>query len=82
MPSNDQLAAMLRSKVGAGSAEDLWALDGLEGEALVIGRQFAELAFLVLDRIPPSARRVVAMVQLLRARDNALEALDGPARRT
>lgn len=75
MPSNDQLIDMLRTKVGAGSPEDLWSFEGLEGEQLVVGRQTAELAFLLLDRIPPSLKRVAAMVQLKRARDNALEAL-------
>jgi hypothetical protein len=73
MPPHDQLEDAIDTV--AEQAERLWDFTGLTGEALVVGRQFAELAFLLLDRLPSGGARVSAVQGLKVARDRALDAL-------
>lgn len=74
MPSNDQLLDMLRNASRGTTVEEAFSVDGLTGDDLVVARQFAELAFLVCDRVGAGQGRVAALLQLKRARDAAIDA--------
>ena len=75
MPSNDVLADMISRLRQAD--EEAFTFEGFSGEALVMARQYAELAFLTMDRCPPGLARRLAISNLKTARDRAITAAGG-----
>lgn len=75
MPSNDRLNEMIASLADAD--ELVWSFEGYTGEALVMARQYAELAFLTMDRCPRGLARRLAISNLKTARDRAITAAGG-----
>ncbi len=75
MPSNDVLAAMIASFRQAD--EEAFDFEGFTGDALVMARQYAELAFLTMDRCPPGLARRLAISNLKTARDRAITSAGG-----